>query len=306
MAYHNLEHSTFPIPSAPVRYHDIPAAQPVDSQTHFVPAAIPLTVMPPVAAAVQPAVYVPTPRTPEELDQVITRRVEFSGTKYFRDAKHFWKFNWAKLLLVTFMWGAVFMGAHCAINKLTGEHGSNRDWTDQVRFCNRSAVLKMGLLAALCVFVGMPALASAFTAVFNAMKLNAPVRFCDFFSCFCCRYYCRLIPLSIVLKGLTFLLSMLLVIPGIWFAIATVFALPLHRQHSFLGTCKSIRYSIVIVNQHFCSMLGFLLLICLLQLAGFLLFGVGLLFTVPYGFLALCYCYNDLIGINEMPMLIPQ
>jgi len=166
-------------------------------------------------------------------------------------------------------------------------------------------VLQIALMCVLVVLIAMPAMAGMFVAVFNAMRTNGPIRYKDFFSCFCCRYYCRLIPLSVTLKVLGGLLS-IFIVPAIWFSFATMFAVPLHREHRFLGTCKSMRASMKIVHRYFCKMLGFVILNCLLQVLGFFLFGVGLLFTIPLSFVALCYCYNDLIGVNGMPMLLDE
>jgi len=164
-------------------------------------------------------------------------------------------------------------------------------------------VLQMALAFFSSILIGIPAVAGMFVAVFNAMRTNGPIRYKDFFSCFCCRYYCRLIPLSVTLKVLTALLSFL-ILPAIWFSFASMFAIPLHREHRFLGTCKSIRASMKVVHRYFCKMLGFLILNGLLQVLGFFLFGIGLLWTIPLSFVALCYCYNDLIGVNGMPMLL--
>jgi len=164
-------------------------------------------------------------------------------------------------------------------------------------------LLQLALMFLVGILIAMPALAGIFAAVFNAMRTNAPIRYKDFFSGFCCRYYCRLIPLSLTLKLLTGILS-ILIIPGLWFAFVTIFAVPLHREHKFLGTCRSICVSIKIVHRYFCRMLLFLILNGLLQVLGLFLFGVGLLVTIPLSLVALCYCYNDLIGVNGMPMIL--
>jgi len=288
--------------------------------------------------------FIPPPLTPEEYEVAIERRTQFRGCQYFRESKVFFKRNWCKLMTVTLMWAIVFMGLTCAVHRLnphggygsyhvnppsgmpegtynpptttypdqmppvSSDHTSYQPQSDYARFPRNSAsktVLQMALLFLLAILIGMPAMAGMFVAVFNAMRMNGPIRYKDFFSCFCCRYYCRLIPLSVTLKVVTGLLSMLIV-PAIWFGFATIFAVPLHREHRFLGTCKSIRASMKIVHRYFCKMLGFLILNGLLQLLGFFLFGIGLLVTIPLSFVALCYCYNDLIGVNGMPMLLDE
>jgi len=160
------------------------------------------------------------------------------------------------------------------------------------------------LLAA--IFFGGPILGGFYLAVFNAIKSNSPIKFRDFFRCFCCRYYWKLLALSFVLRVLQAVLY-LLILPGMWWTLATVFAIPAHKEHSFLGVCGSIRISMLVVHRHFCSMICFVLLLTLLQIAGFLCLIVGLLYTIPLAFVAFCYCYHDLIGIvpEVVPMAVP-
>jgi len=162
----------------------------------------------------------------------------------------------------------------------------------------------MHLLAS--IFIWSPVLAGAYVAVFSAIKNNTSICFRDFFSGFSCRYYCKLLALTFVLKFLQSIFFLLLVLPGIWWSLATMFALPLHKEHSFLGVCGSIRLSLQVINRHFCSMLGFLIILVLLQVLGFLCLIVGMLYTMPLAFVALCYCYHDLIGIvTEAPFAGP-
>jgi len=269
-----------------------------------------------------PGIFIPPPLTPEEFDVAIERQVRFRGCKYFRESKVFFKHNWCKLMTVIVMWALVFMSLGCAIHRINpggyrdlGYHAPytypssttpdqpSPEYYRVPQHIQSAVVLQVALMSLLGILVGMPAVASMFVAVFNAMRTNGPIRYKDFFSCFCCRYYCRLIPFSIALKALTGILS-ILIVPGIWFAFATIFALPLHREHRFLGTCKSMRVSMKIVHRYFCKMLGFIILNGLLQVLGFFLFGIGLLFTIPISFVALCYCYHDLIGVNGMPILL--
>jgi len=330
------------VPAQPVYYQPEGAAY--SQVPYATPYAQPVETSPPVALPVNqanagPGIYIPPPLTPEEFDVAIQRQVRFRGCKYFRESKVFFKRNWCKLMTVTVMWALVFMSVGCAIHRINpggyGYHYTNprvpdpqiphhplnldqpappadsykysttteSDFSRVPQHVQSTVVLQVALMTLLGILIGMPAVAGMFDAVFNAMRTNGPIRYKDFFSCFCCRYYCRLIPLSIALKVVTGILS-ILIVPGIWFAFVTIFAIPLHREHRFLGTCKSIRASMKIVHRYFCKMLGFLILNGLLQVLGFFLFGIGLLWTVPFSFVALCYCYNDLIGVNGMPMLL--
>jgi len=160
-------------------------------------------------------------------------------------------------------------------------------------------ILGIFLHVLLGIVILMPALASAYVAVFNAIATNSPIKFKDFFSCFSCRYYCRFLRLTILLTLGKAIMS-LLILPGIWWMLATSFAIPLHHQHQYLGACKAISVSIKVVHAHFCNILGFVLLLALIQVLGFLCLILGLLYTAPLAFVALCYCYHDLIGINPV------
>lgn len=147
------------------------------------------------------------------------------------------------------------------------------------------------------ILVGLPALAGMFSAVFNAMRTNSKIKFRDFFRCFCCRYYCKLAGLSTVLCVVKTLLTFPLILPGVWWSLTTLFAIPLHKEYPFLGVCGSIRISITVVHRHCCQVICFLLLLGLLQLAGFFCMFVGLFYTLPLAFTALCFCFDDLIGL---------
>jgi len=159
-------------------------------------------------------------------------------------------------------------------------------------------MIQMAISLVFALFILQPATASAYVAIFNAMRGNGRIRFKDFFSCFSCGYYCKLMLLSILLVLGNFGLSMLFILPGVWWSIATVFALPLHGEHRFLGACKSVSLSIKVANRNFCSILCFLFLAGLLQVAGAMCFGVGLIITIPVAFLASAAMYHHLIGVK--------
>lgn len=153
----------------------------------------------------------------------------------------------------------------------------------------------------------MPAAAGMFLAVFNAIRTNSKIKFRDFFRCFCCRYYCRLLGLSLVLNIVRMVLYPIFIFPGVWWTYVTLFALPLHKEFSFLGVCGSIRISITVIHRYFCQMLCFLVLLGLLQVAGFFCMLVGLFYTVPLAFAAFCFCFDDLIGlVPAAPLALPQ
>jgi len=156
------------------------------------------------------------------------------------------------------------------------------------------AWLSLHVLASILFW--MPALGGFYWAVLNAVTHDRKIYFREFFACFGCRYYCRLLGLSFVIKFFEALLLCLFLVPGLWWGFVTMFALPLHKRHRSLGVCGSIRLSMLVINRYFCPIICFLILLSLLQIVGFICLIVGLLYTFPMAFVAVCMCFHDLIG----------
>lgn len=167
-----------------------------------------------------------------------------------------------------------------------------------------SSLVLFGVLHLLAAaFIWVPAIGGLFVAVFNAIRNNNRIKFRDYFSCFRCSYYCKLVKLALVLSIAKAFLTLLFILPGIWWSLATLFAIPLHKEYPFLGVRGAIRISKMVVHRYFCQMLCFLILLALLQVAGFLCLLVGLFYTLPIGFTALCFCFDDLIGLSPAVVL---
>ena len=82
------------------------------------------------------------------------------------------------------------------------------------------------------------------------------------------------------------ILLLFYMLPGVYFALSTTFVFPLHLEHEYvpfralvagceqvhthrhLGVLKSISASVRVFNRYFCNMLGFVLLLVLLQVCG--------------------------------------
>ena len=89
----------------------------------------------------------------------------------------------------------------------------------------------------------------------------------------------------------------LLILPGIWVAVALMFAFPLVAL-SGLGFIDGIEVSIKVINKKWFNFLLLALLIFAIILGGSLLCGIGLLAAVPLTYCVLYVCYRDIIG-NE-------
>jgi len=272
--------------------------------------------VPTVGPATEFCLVVPPNPTLAEFEQTIAnRRVEFNISKYVHEGWSFTKYNLCQFLGISLIFVLVTVGLLVAFAYLFFG-GIVLDWnqfqdgeTDGVRFQMdwdaRTIMIAMAFTVGSYLFFYMPAFASLYKAVFNAMRTNSRVRFADFFSCFNCPYWCRLMALVLVLFIGREVGFWLFFVPGVYFSMATVFSIPMHVEQSFSGVINSVVFSFRIFNRYFCSMLAFLILLGLLQIVGVLCLGVGLFVTVPVAFTSLCYCYHHLVGVNGVAVMVP-
>jgi len=92
--------------------------------------------------------------------------------------------------------------------------------------------------------------------------------------------------------------TILLVIPGIYLAVAYLFAsyLVVDRRLDFWPAMELSRRT---VTPRWFGYFAFMLLLALLNLAGALLLGLGLLVTIPLSFCAVTAAYADLFGFQS-------
>jgi hypothetical protein len=123
-----------------------------------------------------------------------------------------------------------------------------------------------------------------------------PPEFRDFFAGF--QYYLPLLLLSLVAGLFIGIGTLLLIIPGIYLAVAYLFAscLVVDRRLDFWPAMELSRLS---VNPRWFGYFAFTLLLALLNLAGAIALGVGLLVTIPLSFCTLAAAYADLFGLQS-------
>jgi hypothetical protein len=94
---------------------------------------------------------------------------------------------------------------------------------------------------------------------------------------------------------LTSLGFVLCILPGIYLAVAYVFALPLviDKRMEFWPAMEVSRQ---VVHRHWWSVLGLVIVLAIVALAGFLACCVGALISVPVASAAFMYVYEDLFG----------
>jgi hypothetical protein len=291
------------------------------SAPQVVPVALPVAIpIAPVASLPQEVHLVPTvPPVPTEAQLLERTRTsnatEFQMSRYLHEGWQFLKPNLCVFVMAELLWALIFIGLFLLTVIIINHLFPLEYYSDEEDPYSRHSAYHMSwsrflfsllLLLANIVLIVTPCVSSWFIAIFNAMRTNTHVKFADFFAAFSCQYYCRLVGLGFVLAFFRHVLSFLFYFPGIWFALVTVFAIPLHHEHPSLGIWKSMKFSANVVHRHFCCMFGFVILLGLLQILGLLCLGVGLLITIPLAHIALCYAYHYLIGVNGVAVYMPQ
>ena len=139
----------------------------------------------------------------------------------------------------------------------------------------------------------------------NCCKGQTP-EFRDFFTGF--QYYVPLLLLSLVAGLFIGIGTILLIIPGVYLAVAYMFAsyLVVDRRLDFWPAMELSRLT---VTPRWFGYFAFMLLVALLNLAGAIALVVGLLVTIPLSFCTVTVAYADLFGLQsdysqEVPRVI--
>jgi len=246
----------------------------------------------------------PNPTADEFRTTILNRRVEFNISKYVNEGWLFTKYNICQFFGVAILVILVAVALDVAEVFAKGWGFQTREYFHE---WNTRSILVTLAFAILRALMFVPFFASGYKAVFNAMRNNTKIVFEDFFSCFKCAVFWRLmglyLSLSLVWVAGLFFFPLLFV--GLYLQLTTVFAVPIIVEQPSVGVRQSIAYSFKIFHRYFCSMLGLLLLLLVLQFVGALCLIVGLFVTLPTAFVAMCYCYHHLIGVNGVAVLVP-
>ena len=125
---------------------------------------------------------------------------------------------------------------------------------------------------------------------------NLPTSFSMIFD-----YFNRIIPLLIV-NILYFILVtigfLLLVIPGIYLALAYMLAMPLMVEKN-MSPWQALETSRKTISKKWFKFFGFFLLLWLIVMVSVIPFGIGLIWTMPLTFMAIGVLYRDVFGIED-------
>jgi len=142
-----------------------------------------------------------------------------------------------------------------------------------------------GLTAPLCVGFGI--------AAFKRMS-GQEIQFSDFFIGF--KYFLPLFLASLAMGILVAVGLVLLVLPGIYLATGYIFAMFLIVDYR-MEFWQAMETSRKIVSREWWAIFGFGCLLLLLNLAGALALGVGLLVTIPVSSCAVAIAYKEIVGL---------
>lgn len=140
-------------------------------------------------------------------------------------------------------------------------------------------------------------LSAGITIVALKILKQQATTFSDFFRGFQNGKFLQFFLVTIV-GGLLILLGLiLLILPGIYLAVAYSFAVPLMVDRR-LGFWEALETSRKVITKRWFSFFGFLLLLGLVNFVGALLCFVGLLVTAPLTSCAIVAAYRNIMGLN--------
>lgn len=161
----------------------------------------------------------------------------------------------------------------------------------------RSADGPSGGILSLAFNIVTPALTAGYYFVAFQIARNRNAVFNDFFQGF--NKFLPLFLVSLVSGVLIAIGFLLLVLPGVYLAVAYLFAQPLVIDKS-ADFWQAMETSRKLVTKKWFSFFGLLLMIFLLNVGGAILLGVGLLVTIPLSVCIIAAAYEDIVGLNSV------
>ncbi|MCK4661439.1 MAG: hypothetical protein KAT68_01130 [Bacteroidales bacterium] len=141
-----------------------------------------------------------------------------------------------------------------------------------------------------------PCLAAGYYLVANKIYKNKNHEFEDFFKGF--DYFGNLVLASLITGIFIGIGIVLLIIPGIYLAVAYSFIIPfiIFSKTEFWTAMENSRK---LVTRQWFSILGLLIVLFIINILGAIALGVGLLFTVPLTYCTIYIAYEDIVGTEE-------
>lgn len=145
------------------------------------------------------------------------------------------------------------------------------------------------------VFLAPVLSAGLYIVAFQIARQRSP-EFGDFF-----RGFNRYLPIFLVslVSGLLIVLgTIILIIPGIYLAVSYLFSVlfVIDKNMSFWSAMETSRR---LVSKKWFSFFGLIIVLTLLNIAGLLVLGIGLLVTIPLTGCIVAAAYEDIVGLNS-------
>ena len=160
----------------------------------------------------------------------------------------------------------------------------------------------LAVVAELVIGILASALAYPFMAGINMIGIrraaDQPISFNDIFS-----HFGRTVPLvitAIVSMLLIYLGMFLLIIPGMYLAIAYMLAIPLVVERG-LTPWQALEASRKAITQHWFKVFGLFLLLGLITAISAIPLGIGLVWTIPLFVIAMGVLYRTIFGVLPAP-----
>ncbi|GAA0879443.1 hypothetical protein GCM10009119_24110 [Algoriphagus jejuensis] len=138
-----------------------------------------------------------------------------------------------------------------------------------------------------------PPLTGGFFLVANRISRSVEVQFSSYFDGF--SYWGILIVTSLVSGILTFFGILALILPGIYLAVAFMFAIPF-ALYSGTDFWTSLELSRKLITMNWWKFFGFVIVLLVFNILGFLCFFVGLLITIPVSYFSIYAVFEELTG----------
>ncbi len=136
-----------------------------------------------------------------------------------------------------------------------------------------------------------PPFYAGFYLVANKMSRGEEVVYPDFFAGF--RFWIPSVIISLLSQVLIAVGLIALILPGIYLGVGYLFAIQM-GIFGGLDPWSAMEWSRKLISRNWWRFFGLLLVLGLLNLVGFLLAGIGLLFTIPFTFLVLYAVFEEI------------
>lgn len=153
----------------------------------------------------------------------------------------------------------------------------------------------LGALLNAASFIVSPALEAGFYLVALKLAKRQLTTFSDFFRGF--NDFLPLLMARVVTSVLIALGFLLLIIPGIYLAVAYAFTFPLILERK-MGFWQAMETSRKVITKQWFAFLGLGLLLFVINLIGALPCGLGLLITIPWSYCTYVAAYERIFGLQ--------